>query len=88
MTITINFPPATIEKLQAQAAASGKDVETLVKEAVEAKLVVSGLSFRDILKPVHDDIEANGMSEEDVNTLAETAVAEARAARKTIPKQQ
>jgi hypothetical protein len=88
MTITINFPPATIEALQAQAAASGKDVETLVKEAVEAKLVLSGLSFREILKPVHDEIEASGMSDEDVDTLAETAVAEARAGRKTSPKQQ
>jgi hypothetical protein len=87
MTITINFPPATIEKLQAQARASGKDVETLVKEAVEANLVVSGLSFREILKPIHDEVEASGMSEEEVNALAESAVAEARAARKTLPKQ-
>ena len=86
MTITINFPPATIEKLQAQAAASGKDVETLVKEAVEANLAVSGLSFREILKPIHDEIEASGMSDEEANTLAESAVVEARAARKTRSK--
>ena len=81
MTITINFPPATIEKLQAQAAASGKDVETLVKEAVEANLAVSGLSFREILQPIHDEIEASGTSDEEADTLAESAVVEGRAGR-------
>lgn len=88
MTLTINFPQSTIEKLQAQAAASGKDMETLVKEAVEANLVVSGLSFREILKPIHDEIEASGASEEEMNALAESVVAEVRASRQTLPKQQ
>ncbi len=83
MTITINFSPATLEKLQAQAQASGKDVETLVQEAVEANLVVYGLSFREILKPIHDEIEASGMSEQDVDVLAERVVTEGRTERQT-----
>ena len=38
MTITVNLPPATIEQLEAEAAATGKDVEKLVREAVQTKL--------------------------------------------------
>ncbi len=78
----------TIERMQAQAAASGKDVDTFVCEALEAKLVISGLSFREILAPVHRHFEASGMSEEELDALAQEAVAEARAERKASRKQQ
>ena len=37
MTLTIDFPPATLEKLKAEAAATGKDLQTVVREAVDAK---------------------------------------------------
>ncbi len=69
-------------------AASGKDVETFVRDAVEAQLVVAGLSFRDILEPIHRETEASGMTEEEVNALVDQAVAEARAERKVSRKQQ
>lgn len=88
MTLTINLSPATLEKLQAQAAASGKDVETWVREAVEVKLAVSGQSFREILEPIHRQVEESGMSEDELNALADEAVAEARAAKKASRKQQ
>lgn len=87
MTLTINLPPATVEKLQAQAAASGKDVDTFVREAVEVKLAISGQSFRDIMAPVHAEFEQSGMAEEELNTLVDEAVAEARAERKAARKQ-
>jgi plasmid stability protein len=38
MTLTLQFPPDIEAKLRERAAAVGKDVETLVREAVEAKL--------------------------------------------------
>ena len=38
MTLTLSFPPETEAKLRERAAASGKDVETIVREAVEEKL--------------------------------------------------
>lgn len=87
MTLTINLPPATLEKLQAQAAASGKDVETWVREAVEVKLAVAGRSFREILEPIHRQVEESGISEDELNALADEAVAEARAAKKASRKQ-
>lgn len=75
MTITIDLPPATIKKLHAQAAASGKDVETFVREAVEARLVVTGLTFRQILEPIHQEAEASGISEEELTSMADQEVA-------------
>jgi hypothetical protein len=87
MTITLNLPPATVEKLKAQAAASGKDVETFVREAVEVKLAVCGRSFREIMAPVHDDFRRSGMTEAELEALVDKAVADARAARKVFRKQ-
>jgi predicted DNA-binding protein len=69
MTITVNLPPATIEQLKAEAQAAGKDVETVVREAVESKLARRKRTFAEILKPVHDDVETRGMSEDDTDPL-------------------
>lgn len=82
MTITINLPPATFEQLKAVAEATGKDVETIVREAVDAKLSRRKQSLAEILKPIHDEVAASGLSQEEIDALAEQAVAEARAARK------
>src|SRR5262245_58818098 len=71
MTITIDLPPATLTLLQAEAQASGKDVETFVKEAIEAKLHRRKRTFAEILKPFHDAVEAGGLSEEEITSLLE-----------------
>jgi hypothetical protein len=83
MTLTINLPPATVERLQAQAAASGKDVDTFVREAVEAKLAIPGSPLRETLAPIHEDFRKSGMSEQQLDDLIDEAVSEARAARKS-----
>jgi predicted transcriptional regulator len=44
MTLTIILPPDTGARLQDQAAATGKDVSTLVREAIEEKLAADGTS--------------------------------------------
>jgi predicted transcriptional regulator len=69
MTITINLPPATLDQLKAEAQATGKDIETVVREAVESKLARRKRTFAQILKPVHDDVEACGVSENDIDSL-------------------
>jgi len=88
MVTSINFPPATLNRLRAEAARSGKDLDTLVTEAVEAKLAISGRSFREILEPIHRQVEESGVSDHELEALADDAVAEARAARKAVPQQQ
>jgi hypothetical protein len=88
MTITINLPQATVEKLEAQAAASGKDVETFVREAVEVKLAASGRSLQEILAPVHEEFRKSGLTEAELETLVDDAVAETRAAQRATRRKQ
>ena len=83
MTLTINLPPATLEQLKAEAQASGKDVETVVREAVDAKLARRKRTFAEILKPIHDAVEASGMSEGDVDELIDTELKAVRAERRS-----
>jgi hypothetical protein len=40
MTLTLSFPPETEARLRERAAASGEDVETIVRRAVEEKLAL------------------------------------------------
>ena len=71
MTITVNLPPATIEQLEAEAAATGKDVESLVREAVQTKLARRKQTVAEVLKPIHDAVDESGMSEEEVQALVD-----------------
>ena len=88
MTLTIDFPPATLERLKAEAAAKGKDVETVVRETVEAQFARRRQRLAEILKPIHDEVEASGITEEELDNLVDQAVADARAERKASRKQQ
>jgi len=83
MTLTINLPPATLEQLKAEAQASGKDVETVVREAVDANSPVGSARSAEVLKPIHDAVEASGMSEDDVNDLIDTELKAVRAERRS-----
>jgi hypothetical protein len=85
MTITITLPPATEERLRAQSEATGKNISTLVVEAVEARLSLAQLSLRDILASVHTDFHRSGMTEAELETLLQGSVDEARAERKSAP---
>lgn len=82
MTLTIHLPPATLEQLKAEAQATGRDVETVVLEAVESKLARRRQTFADVLKPIHDAVEASGMSEEEVESLVDQELSAVRAGRR------
>lgn len=85
MTITINLPPATEDRLRAQAEATGKDLGTLVVEAVEARLALAQLSLRDILAPVHDDFRKSGMTGSELDSFLKEALEKDRAERVSAP---
>ena len=85
MTITITLPPATEERLRAQAEATGKNISTLVVEAVEARLALSQLGLRDILSPAHADFHRSGMTEGELDTLLQDSLDETRSERKSTP---
>jgi hypothetical protein len=80
MTLTIDLPSATLQELQAEAAATGKDVQTVVREAVEARFARRRQTFAEILQPLHDEAEASA-SEAELAALAEEAVARTRTSR-------
>jgi hypothetical protein len=85
MTITITLPPATEERLRAQAEARGKDISTLVLEAVETRLSLSQLSFRDILAPVHDEFQRSGMTDTELDALLQESLQKSRSERRSPP---
>jgi predicted transcriptional regulator len=83
MSITINFPPATFERLQAAAHATGKDIETVVREAVEMWVAWRTQTFASVLKPIHDAVEASGMSETEIEALVDRELKTVREQRRS-----
>jgi hypothetical protein len=83
MIITINLPPATFDLLQAEAQAKGTDVETVVREAVEAKMALSHVSIFEALKPVNDAIAESGMTPEEAEAFFEEELMAVRAERRS-----
>jgi hypothetical protein len=87
MTITIDFSPETERQLLARAAATGKDVTTLVREAVEEELRRPLPSFQQILAPVHEDFRRSGMSAQELDALLEASLNEVRQERRGKPRE-
>jgi len=83
MTLTINLSPAMLEQLKAEAEATGKDVETVVRDALDARLARRKQTFAEVLKPIHDAVKESGLSEEEVNGLIDEAVKQVRAERRS-----
>lgn len=83
MTITINLPPATLDQLKAEARATGKDVETVAREAVEVKMALSHVSIQEVIRPINEAIAASGMSPQEAEAFFEQELAAMRAERKS-----
>ena len=82
MTITLELPTEMEHELLAQAAASGKDVGTLIREAVAEKLHGSLLTFAQVLSPVHEEFRKSGMTTAELDSLLEQELAGARKERR------
>lgn len=83
MTITITLPPATEDRLRAEAAATGEDVGTLVVKAVQTHLSLADLSVREILAPIHEGFRKSGKTEEEVDAYLRQSLEEVRAERRS-----
>jgi hypothetical protein len=79
-TITITLPPDLEQLVAAKAAADGKGLEeyTLAVLRKDAELP----SLRELFADVRADIEARGISDEEVEQDIEAALAEVRARRR------
>ena len=56
MTLTLSFPPDMEARLRERAAAAGKDVESLVREAIEEKLISQGDRAGNLVAPTMSDL--------------------------------
>ena len=83
--IKITLPPATEERLRAEAEATGKNISTLVAEAVEARLSLSQLKLREILAPVHGDLQRSGITDDELEAFLKGSLEAVRSERKTAP---
>ncbi len=81
MTITVHFSAEVEKKLLARAAATGKPVDALVREAVEEKLQQAPPSFQEILAPVHEDYRKSGLTEGELDKLLRDELTAARSER-------
>jgi hypothetical protein len=84
MVTNINFPPATLSRLQAEAEKSGKDLDTLVTEAVEARIALSHVSLQAVLRPINEAIAASGMTPEEAEAFLERELSAMRAERNSF----
>jgi len=82
MTLTIDFPPAILDKLREQAKLSGTGVNEIVIEAVMTHVQRRHRTLREILEPVHKEIEASGISDEELDEMFERELAVVRTRRK------
>jgi hypothetical protein len=85
MTIQITLPPATEERLRAQAEATGKNISTLVVEAVEARLSLAKFNLRDVLAPAHADFHRSGMTDGELDALLQDSLNGVRSERRSTP---
>ncbi len=86
MRTNINLPPATLGRLQAEAEKSGKDIDTVVTEAVEARIALSRVSLQDVLRPIHEAIAASGTTHEEAEAYFDQELSAMRAERKSSAK--
>ncbi len=81
MSVTIELPPETAEKLRFRVTAKGRDVTDFVLQAIEEKLQAIEPSFAEIVAPIHEGFRESGMSDQELDELLEQALTEVRAER-------
>jgi predicted DNA-binding protein len=76
MTLRIDLSPEFEAILHQRAAATGKDMATLAREALEEKLRVPS-SFAELLAPIHETTRKSGDSQDQLAELIEDCREEA-----------
>jgi hypothetical protein len=57
---------------------AGKDLNTLVIEAVEWRLALAEMSLRDIFAPVHENFRKSGITTDELDAILRKAIAAVR----------
>jgi phosphotransacetylase len=79
MTITLELPKETEEKIRKRAKRRGQDINTFVLSLVEREVLPS---WAELVKPIHDETKRLGLTEEDVEKLVDEELAEVRKIRR------
>lgn len=82
MTITLDLPPATLDRLRRHSASTGKDVNDCIETAVESYLNLTTKSFDELFAPLRKQVAESGLSDDQVDDLLQEAIDESRAERK------
>jgi len=82
MSITIELPPETEQKLRHRAAASGRDVLAFVVDTLEEKLRSPPESFEEILAPIHEEFRESGMTESELDEFLQQEIEAVRKERR------
>jgi hypothetical protein len=80
MTLTIDFAPEEEAQLRQRAAEVGKELGTFVHDAMVYE--ASRPSLTEILAPIHDATEKAGISVDEIDRMADLALAEVRRERR------
>jgi len=81
MSITIDLPFETAEKLRFRVTDRGRNVTEFVLQAIEEKLQATEQTFAEIVAPIHEGFRESGMSDQELDEFLEQALAEVRAER-------
>jgi hypothetical protein len=81
MTITLRLSPEEEKKLMERASESGQDVTSYVQRLI-ARDIERAETLAELLAPIHEDFRKSGMTEEELETLLEGELAEAREERR------
>jgi hypothetical protein len=81
MTMTLRLSPEEEKKLMERASESGQDVTSYVQRLI-ARDIERAETFAELLAPIHEDFRKSGMTEEELETLLESELAEARKERR------
>ncbi len=86
MTVTIDLTPDEERRLRERAERLGQELTSylrrLVRQDLQASPPTEGMSFGEILAPVHEDFRKSDMTVGELDALLEEALSESRAERR------
>jgi hypothetical protein len=80
MMLTIELPPDTQAKLEKRATETGQDMQTYVLTLIRRD--VGAPPLRELFAPVREQIQASGVTDEELEGELETAVSDVRLKRR------
>ena len=78
MTLTLSLPSATLDQLRTAANSQGLNLEAYAAKILQTNAALTKMSFREILAPLHAEVEKSGASAAEVDQLIDEAIAESR----------